>query len=323
MSDPKDTTGNQPQPIDQPRVKTTSTGLQKNTQRKLRGENWLRLLRTLPANVLQACTQRLVYGTSAQDVAVWVMTLPDRERGGCQHLAYQTMRQYMQYFRFRLLEADRQQKRRRQRLRLLRELTDNIQREQVKHANVVSIQNAKDEAEGREPTMAVPTVMGRKEIMQMADEALKGLTTREGLVFAYIFNRERLWKPFGHEQNIGLPIDSLSRISAELNKTLQTMASHEIGSLKVLGAPEEDDREERVTLDGTTGQPVGPSTAGEARALLTPDEINFLKQAKDIPPPTRILQGEAIDLLTKAAQLQVELRNLEAMPAPPKEPPAK
>lgn len=68
---------------------------------------------------------------------------------------------------------------------------------------------------------------------------------------------------------------------------------------------------------------MGSAPMAEVRTRLTPEEISFLKRAKDTPPPTRILQGEAIDLLTKAAQLKVELRQLEATPEPLAEPPAK
>ena len=49
----------------------------KYNRRERQGENWLRLLRTMPEQLLIECNRRLLYGATAKDVAAWLLTQPD------------------------------------------------------------------------------------------------------------------------------------------------------------------------------------------------------------------------------------------------------
>jgi hypothetical protein len=210
--DSRDTPGKPLQAQDGKRDKPDTPRPVRLTQRQRRGESWLRRLRLLPDEVFEQVVRRLQYGATAKDVAQWLTTQPDR--GGLEHHAYNTLRLYLQCLRERIFHLDHQRKNRK---RAIRRMAKAVHQVRAQANNTISIERVLETVAGTaDPQRPLPKDDTLNKVEKEVVHLLAATTTREVLLLTYQVNKERLRAPLELEEQLKLPLDSVTRITGKI-----------------------------------------------------------------------------------------------------------
>jgi hypothetical protein len=224
----------------------------------------------MPAELWDECVRRFIYGDTAKDVAQWLFVQPDR--GGVQHLSFNTLRFYLQVLRERVLAADKES--RIQRRNTIRHVARAIQQEERKRNNVVSIRQAVEEAKGTaSPAQQEPP---KERTLSDIEEEIEAMIEYVDANYMSIFNfavlKERLKKPLEVERNLGVPLLEVTKINHEINNAAQVKASVELAAIKRMKAKAD------ITQDDFEAITTDPTKAGDefdqAVAKLSPAQYD-------------------------------------------------
>jgi hypothetical protein len=211
MADFTDTTGNSPQPPENKR----NTPILRYNKRERQSDSWARKLRTLPVAVYRDLLSLLMNGTSALEAARWLNQQP--ERGGCQHLKFNTLRLYVQALRERVLEIDKESK---QRTKALEDLAKNMLRDRDRLDNVVAIRAA-IENKPLPPPPVKTKGQERRELAKQLRDACRGVATRDLFLVNYAYNQGRAeMMSEAYEFETGLLAEQATKASAEARQCL-------------------------------------------------------------------------------------------------------
>ncbi len=181
------------------------------TQRKLYGDHWLRVLRTLPDPRYREVVRRFAYGETAKSVAMFVAA--QKDLGGCQGLSFHTLRQYLQLLREKVCEADKDN--REARRASIRKMAKRIQKEEIRLANVVPIDGSAEAVKNNTPISSnavKPVVRAVSEIEKELKAICASLSAREPIVYNFIIAKLRLEAGMEVEQKLKLPLDVNTKI---------------------------------------------------------------------------------------------------------------
>lgn len=260
--DSRDTPGKPLQAQDGKRDKPDTPRPVRLTQRQRRGESWLGRLRLLPDDLFAQVLQRLQCGTTAKDAAKWLLTQPNR--GGCQHLSYNSLRLYLQYLRAKVLELDKQ--RRKQREQLLGKLADGLERERERIDNVMAINAA---CEGVPPEPPKPKTKRKQRLENMARlrEVTRGMSTRDMYITEFAMHHARAEmtnEAFELETGLLVPevtkagraaIAALDGIVKLEHNEIERMKANASVPVENSAAIDGDPADPRTTLAPTQGEP--------------------------------------------------------------------
>lgn len=253
-------------------------------------ENYIARLRTMPAPIFDETMERLTRGEDVTAVAKWLL---GQDRGDLQGAGFQTLRKYLAPLSARIKAQKKKTP-----LIQSQTLDQQVRDHEKKLDNEAAIQG-----------VARPD---QKDRVKTLNQEIAGLVEwmNSKTVLAYEFANLQPGIELGRkiEEKMGMPLQAKLDLLRQVHRIGELLDKQEA---RRPSDSDEPDEAGPLTLDGNTGAAL-TGVKVDIRSMLTDAEKAVLVKAKDTPPPTRLLQVEAIDLITKAARERVELDQLEA-----------
>lgn len=183
----------------------------------------LHVLRTLPFALYGEVVRRFAYGETAKDVAYLIYAQEDR--GGCQALSLESLRQYLQVLRKKVRETDGEKGP--SRLATIHSMAKELQKEEIRLSNVVEDRRAGGATKECTPAPLDANKVVRevkpapsdanmvREIKQIEEELknmVATLSARQVAAFNYQLAKLRMGPVWDLEIELKVPLNALTRI---------------------------------------------------------------------------------------------------------------
>ena len=216
-----------------PQNKVEQPCRQRHNERCRRSERRITQLRRLPTALFVGCVRRFRLGDTAKAVAVWLFSQPDK--GGCQHLSFETLRLYLQPLRRRVLASDPVKLA--ERRSVLHKIAKTLVEDQMSEENdrEIHLVGSNTSAPGDQPAAPAPVNVPKavREADARVEESFRNATGREVQIYVLESIRQNLPKQLGVENAFGLAMDPVSRRLRELRQLGADMRKAELAELKL------------------------------------------------------------------------------------------